>query len=157
MLFLSNILVPNRWVRANVVREKPGAFGGVQINHVDAKGAQLVDPTLEVAAFTDDQSAETELSNQTAAIPAGRESRDHNEVAITALTPGIAEGVGFAVDRGIALLHATVVAGTDKLTGGGVEDCGADGDTAFGEARARFLQRNGEHGRVIECAGHGHL
>ena len=129
---------------------------GIQINHVDTESAQPINPALKVTALTDHHRAKAKLAHQPAAIPAGRERRNHNKVAITALAAGVAEGVGFTVHRGIALLHAAVVSRADELAGG-IEDRGADGDAAFRQAGARFLERDGEHRRVIKWSCHGHF
>src|ERR1700689_5605792 len=107
-LLLANIFVPYGGVRANVICEERRTFGGIQINHIDAERTQPVRASLKVAAFADNDGAETKLAYQPAAIPAGRERRNHNKVAITALAAGVAECVRLAVHRGIALLHAEV-------------------------------------------------
>jgi len=156
-LLLANVFIPYGGVCANVIREERRAFAGIQVNHVDADRAQPVHTALKIAAFADNHSAEAKLAHQPAAIPAGRQGGNHNKVAITALAAGVAEGVGLAVDRGIALLHAAVVSGADELPGAGIEYGSADGYATFGEAGARFLQGYGEHGGVIELSCHGHL
>src|SRR6202167_773172 len=155
-LLLSNVFVPYGGVRANVICEERRTFGGIQINHIDAERTQPVRASLKVAAFADNDGAETKLAYQPAAIPAGRERRNYNKVAITALAAGVAECVRLAVHRGIALLHAAVAPGADELPGGGIEDGRADGDATFGKAGARFLQGDGEHGGGIEGC-HGRL
>src|SRR5580698_701125 len=156
-LLLANVFIPYGGVRANVIREERRAFAGIQVNHVDADRAQPVHTALKIAALADDHGAEAKLAHQPAAIPAGRQGGNHNKVAITSLAARVAEGVGFAVHGGIALLYATVVSGADEFPGGGVKDGGADGDATFGEAGAGFLQCDGEHGGVIKCVGHEHL
>jgi hypothetical protein len=54
---------------------------------------------------------------------------------------------------GIALLNAAIVSAADELTGPG-EQCGANGNAAFGEADARFVKRDCKHGLVESEVGH---
>ena len=106
----------------------------------------------EVDAFADDDGLEAELADEAGAIPAGGEGGDHDEVAVGALAAGVAEGVGFAVDGGVGLLDAAVVAAADEGAVG-AEDGGADGEAAFGEAGAGFFEGDAEHGGVVGGAG----
>jgi len=107
-------------------------------------------------ALAHDQGAEAELADEAAAVPAGGEGGDHDEVAVGALAAGVAEGVGFAVDGGVVLLDAAVVATADEGAGWGAvgaEDGGSDGETAFGEAEAGFFEGYGQHSGIV---GEGH-
>jgi len=108
----------------------------------------------EVDALAEDEGLEAELADEAAAVPAGGERGDHDEVAVGTLAPGIAEGVGFAVEARVVLLDAAVVAAADE---GSVvaEDGGTDGEATFGETDAGFFEGDGEHGGVIGCGGHG--
>ena len=96
-------------------------------------------PPEKLLAFADDDGLEAELADEAGAVPAGGERGDHDEVAVGALAAGAAEGVGFAVDGGVGLLDAAVVAAADEGAVG-AEDGGADGDAAFGEAGAGFFE-----------------
>src|SRR5262245_44959003 len=82
----------------------------MQVDHLDAVLPQPVDAALEVDRLADDDGADVELPHQAAAVPARGERRDHDLVAVAALPAGVAEGVGLAVDRRVALLHAAVAA-----------------------------------------------
>src|SRR4029434_2330495 len=73
---------------------------------------------------------------------------DHDEIAIAALTPGVAEGVGFAVHGRVAMLHAPVVAGS-KQAAVDIKDGRADRDATFRQALARFSECDSQHGCVI--------
>src|SRR5258708_33002255 len=84
-----------------------------------------------VRQFADDYGGDGELADEAAAVPAGRQSGDHDFVAISALATGAAEGVGFCVDRGIVLLDAAVVAAPQQVSLT-IEKGGADGNAAFG-------------------------
>jgi hypothetical protein len=50
-------------------------------------------------------------------------------------------------------LYAAIVAGAQEFSGG-IENCGADGNAAFGEAFAGFGDRDLEHGRVTWSGHH---
>ena len=87
----------------------------VQVDDGYAILAQPVDAAGKSAALAHDHRADAELAHQPAAIPARRQSGDHDHVAVTALAAGAAEGVGFAVNAGIAFLHAAVAAAADQV------------------------------------------
>ena len=81
---------------------------------MDAEVAEPVLAAGEVDAFADDDGLEAELADEAGAVPAGGEGGDHDEVAVGALAAGVAEGVGFAVEAGVGLLDAAVVAAADE-------------------------------------------
>src|ERR1017187_8065273 len=87
----------------------------MEVDDLYAGRAQPFHAALEVAALSDDHHAETKLPHKAAAIPAGRQRCDHAEFAIAALPPRITEGVGFAMQRRISVLHAAVVSGPKDL------------------------------------------
>ncbi len=129
----------------------------MEVDDVDAEFTEPVFAAGEVLVFADDDSLETELADEAAAIPARGERGDHDEVAIGLLAACVAEGVGFAVDAGVGLLDAAVVASADERGCSillGAEDSGADGEAAFGETGAGFFESDGEHGFVVR-RGHG--
>ncbi len=135
----ADVFVPEGGVGGDEVAHHGDAVG---VGEVDDLGAVVAEPVLaagEVDAFADDESAEVELADETGAVPAGGERGDHDEVAVGALAAGVAEGVGFAVDAGVVLLDASVVATGDEGTVG-AEDGGADGEASFGEAEAGFFE-----------------
>jgi len=152
-LCFADVFVPDGGIFLDVIGEESCTFLRVEIDDFDVERAEPVDAALECAGFTDDDAGKTELANQAAAIPAGSEGSDHSEFAIAALAAGVAEGVGFSVERGIAELHAAIVAGAEERAVF-VENGGADGDAAFGEAFAGFGDGDGEHGGGIESVFH---
>src|SRR5690606_23231461 len=150
---LTDVLVPHPRIRRDPVAEHGDALGVGEIDHLDAVLAQPVVATLEVDRFAHHHGADPELLHQPAAIPARRERGDHDRVAVGTLAAGLAEGVGFAMDGRVAFLHAAVVAAAEQ---GAVfaEQRRADGNSAFGQAKAGFGNGGGEHGAVVGC-GHG--
>lgn len=147
-LFESDILVPDFRKVAYVCGKEIHAVGGVEVDDLHSQRAQPFDAALKIAAFANDHCAEAKLAHQSAAIPTGREGGNHDEVAVGALAAGIAKRVGFRVQRGISILHAAIVARAEQ-TAGGVENGGADGNSAFGQALARFSQSLGQHARGV--------
>src|SRR5260370_40838779 len=86
------------------------AFGGVEVDDLDAIFAEPVDAAVEVGGLADDHGGDAELADEAAAIPAGRQGGDHNFFAIAALTASTAKSVGFSVDGWIVFLHTAGVA-----------------------------------------------
>src|SRR6266478_6516177 len=105
----ADIFIPNGRIFADVSGQEIDAIGGMQIDHVDAIFAKPVDATLEVDRFSDDYGWNGELADQTAAIPTRRQCGDHDLVAISALAPRAAEGVGFTVDARVVLLNPPIM------------------------------------------------
>ena len=153
-LLLADVFVPDFGVSPDVGGEEADAFVRIKIDDNYAEGAEPVDAALESARFADDDAREAELADQATAIPAGSKGGDHGEFAVAALAASVAEGVGFAVERRVAVLHAAIVAGTDEVSLF-VENRGADGDAAFGEAFAGFGDGHGEHRSRIKGMRHG--
>ena len=145
--------MPDGGIFLNVGGEEGDAFLGVEVEDFDVEGAEPVDAALEGAGFADDDAGESELANEAAAVPAGRECGDHGQFAVAALASGVAEGVGFSVEGWVVILYAAIVAGAEEGSVF-VEDGGADGDAAFGESFAGFGDGDGEHGVVVESVWH---
>ena len=145
--------MPDGGTFLDVVGEESDALLGIEVDDFDVEGAKPVDAALESAAFADDDARESELADEAAAVPAGRESGNHGQFAVAALAAGVAEGVGFSVHGWIAILYAAIVAGADESSLF-IENGGADGDAAFGESFAGFGDGDGEHGVVVEQVGH---
>ena len=95
--------------------EQRSALFGIEVDHLHAERAQPLHSALKVAALADHHRSEAKLPYQPAAIPARRECSDHDEIAIAALASGVAEGIGFAVHGGIAILHAPVMTSADEM------------------------------------------
>src|SRR5215813_3297914 len=109
-LLLADVFIPDGRIRANVVSEELKAFFGVEVDDFDAKRAKPIYATLEIAAFTQNHFLKTKLADESTAIPARSKCRDHDEIAVAALAAGVAESIGFAVERRIAKLNASIVA-----------------------------------------------
>lgn len=140
----ADVFVPNGRVGGDVGGEEGDAFGGVEVDDLDAELAEPVDAAAEVLALADDETAEAELADEAGAVPAGGEGGDHGDGAVAALAAGAAEGVGLGMGAGVAILHAAVVAGGDEAAVGVVER-GTDGKAALVEAEAGFVKGGNEH------------
>jgi len=145
--------VPDGGIFFDVSGEEGDAFLGVEVDDFDVEGAEPVDAALEGAGFADHDASESELADEAAAVPAGRERGDHGQFAVAALASGVAEGVGFSVEGGIVILYAAIVTGAEEGSVF-VEDRGADRDAAFGESFAGFGEGDGEHGVRVESVWH---
>src|SRR5262249_53273407 len=110
----------------------------MQIDHAHAVFPQPVNAALEIHRLADDDGADVELPHQTAAIPARGQRCYHDLVAVAALPAGIAESVGFAMHRRVALLHAAVVTAARDATLR-VGQAGADGNAALRMAELGLL------------------
>ena len=115
------------------------AFGIVEVDDVDAAFAEPVNAALECFGFADYDCADTELTDETAAIPARGERRSHYRVAIASLPAGLAKGISLTVDRGVILLYAAIVPAAEEIPFP-VEECRSDRNTALGCARGGPLQ-----------------
>jgi len=73
----SDVFVPDGGIFLDVGGEEGDAFLGVEVEDFDVEGAEPVDAALEVAGFADDDASESELADEAAAVPAGRERGDH--------------------------------------------------------------------------------
>ena len=105
----ADIFIPNGGIFADVSGQEIDAIRGMQVDDVDAIFAKPVDAALEVDRFSDDYGRNAELADQTAAIPTRRQCGDHDLVAIGALAPRAAEGVGFTVDARVVLLNPPIM------------------------------------------------
>jgi hypothetical protein len=129
----ADIFVPDRWITRNVVCEQLDAFVRVGIEDFGPVFAEPFDAALKIHRLADDYSADAELADEAAAIPTGGEGGHHDFVAVGALAAGFAESIGLAVDGGIAFLDPAIVAAPQEFSFA-IEERGADGDSAFGEA-----------------------
>ena len=144
MLVDADVLVPKCGIQADEGSEQVDAFLGMQIDNLHTILTEPVDATGEIDGFAHDDGGNGELADQAAAIPARGESGDHDFVAVGALAAGAAEGIGFGVDGGVVVLDAAVVALGEEISLA-VEEGGADGNAALGEAEAGFGESDGEH------------
>ena len=128
----------------NVSGQEVNAFGGVEVNHDDAIFAEPVNAAAKVNGLSDNHGGDSELTDETAAIPTRGQGGDHDFVTIGALTPGAAEGIGFAVDGGIVILDAAVVAASQEVSLE-IEQGRADRYAALREALASFGEGDMQH------------
>src|SRR5579871_1172274 len=143
-LLLADVLVPDVRMLCNVAFKQFAAGEVVEVDHLDAVFAQPVEAAREGAAFAHYERANAKLPDETAAIPAGRERSDHNEVAIAFLAASAAEGIGFAMHAGVALLHPPVMPAAHEFAIAG-EERGSDGDAALNQAIPRLFQCHCQH------------
>src|SRR5262249_7937670 len=129
-LLFADVLVPDLGVGRDVAGEHVDALARVEIDDLDPVLAEPVDAAWKVDRLPDDDRTDAELADQPAAVPAGRQRRDHDRVAIASLPAGIAESVGLAVHRRVVLLDAPVVASPEQPALG-VEERAADRDAAL--------------------------
>src|SRR2546427_11613349 len=136
-LLFADVLVPDFGMGRDVLREHVDALARIEVEHLDAVLSQPVEAAREVDRLADDHRPDAELAHEPAAVPAGRQRRHHDLVAVASLATGVAEGVGLAVHRGIVLLDATVVASPEQPALS-VEQRAADRDAALGQPLARL-------------------
>ncbi len=103
---------------------------------------------FEVDRFTDYHRADIELPDQTRAIPAGRQCRHQNLVAIVGLATGFTKGVGFAVDGRVVVLHPAIAAASEQIAMS-VEQRRADRYAAFIKTGLRFGERHSQHVCIV--------
>ena len=147
-LLLADVFVPDVGFLGDELFEKVDAFLGVKVDHADAVFDEPVEAAAEGDGLADDDGSDLELADEAAAIPAGGEGGDHDFVAVGALAAGFAEGVGFTVDAGVGLLDAAVAASGEQGAGAVEESC-PDGDAAFVQAEAGFVDGDAEHGAAL--------
>src|SRR5258708_38374782 len=69
---LSNVFVPDFRIRLNILAQQSDTFRGIEIDYMNAQGAQPFHAALKIPALPDDHSFETELPHHSAAIPTRR-------------------------------------------------------------------------------------
>src|SRR5262249_44707328 len=136
-LLLPKVFMPDLRMCRDVAGEQGSTLFPVQVDHLHSQRSQPFHATLEITALAHDDRAKAKLADQSAAIPAGREGSDHDEIAIAALPPGVSESIGLAVHGWVAMLHAPVVPGSEQAAFG-IEDGGANGNAAFGQPFTGF-------------------
>src|SRR5690606_9900250 len=152
----ADVLVPHVRVGGDPVAKHADALGVVEVDDLNALFAQPLVPALEVDRLAHHHRADAELPDQATAVPARRERGHHDGVAVGALAPGLAEGIGLAVHGRIVFLHPAVVA-TAEQGAVAAEQGRADRDAALGEALAGFLDGNGQQAAVIDAHGRGQV
>src|SRR5205085_9470851 len=96
----------------------------------DAIFMQPVDAATKIYRFADHYGADSELSNQAAAIPAGRQRGHHDFVAVGTLAAGTAERISLSVNRRIIFLNPSIMPAAEQLPVT-IKESGADRDTAL--------------------------
>src|SRR5438067_1279766 len=110
----ADVFVPEVWMFGDERAEHVDAFLRSEVDNLDSALAKPIDPALEVDRLADHDLADSELADESAAVPAGGEGCDHDLVAVVALPAGVPEGVCFAVDGRIVVLDAAVVSASEK-------------------------------------------
>lgn len=147
-LVYADVFMPDFGVGGDVSVEQVDAVLRGEIDYCDAESAKLLEAALKGHGLSYNDGTKSELTDKAAAVKAGSEGCDHDEVAIRALPSGVAKGIGFAVQAGISLLNAAVMAAADQ---GAVraENGGSDRDATLRQAPSGFFECNGKHGSVV--------
>ena len=143
-LLFADVFIPDLGMSLDIVGKQIDAFLRGEVVDLESVFAKPVDASLEGLAFSDNDTAESELADESGAIPAGCECGDHDEVAVGALASGVAEGIGFSMRGRIVLLNAAVVARSEQGAVGAEDGC-ADRNPAFGESFSGLVDGHGEH------------
>src|SRR5262249_34481786 len=133
-LALPDILVPQLRPRPNELAHHLDAIWRSEVHDAHAILAKPVEAAGEIDGVADDERADPELAHEPAAVPAGREGRREDLVAIGLLAARLPKGVGLPVNRGIPLLDPAVPPAAEQAPIR-VEERGADGHASFREAR----------------------
>ena len=125
------------------VPEEGPAVLVIELHHLDAEFGEPVMPTREVRGLANDECTDLELSNEPAAVPAGRERRHHHAIGVVSSPARVAERRRLGMGRGIVILNPAVMPAAEKSSVALEEGC-ADRDPALGEPCAGFLQGHRE-------------
>src|SRR6266853_1505041 len=93
----SNIFVPNLGISPDILTQQRGALRRIEIKDSYAKRAQPLHAALKSAALSNHNRTESKLPDQSTAIPARRQRRNHGQASIAALASRVAEGIGLSV------------------------------------------------------------
>src|SRR6266851_4073393 len=115
-LFFADIFSPDFRVIGHIFGEHVDAFVRVGVEHFGAVFAQPIDAAAEIYGLADNYGANAKLADQAAAVPAGRQGRDHDFVAVSSLPARFAKRVRFAMRGRIALLNSAVVAPSQQFS-----------------------------------------
>jgi hypothetical protein len=138
---------------SDVAFQQQPAILVIEVDDFHTVVTKPIETARESAAFANDNGAEAKLSYKAAAIPAWRERRNHNQVPVASLAARAAKCIRFAVDAGVTLLHAAVVATADKFSPT-CKDSPTDRNSSFGTTQARFINRYLEHLLALRSIHH---
>src|SRR5215831_14183460 len=120
----------------------------MKVNDLDAILAQPGESALKAYGLSHHDRSDSKLTDQAAAIPARREGRDHDFVAIGSLAAGPAKRIGFPMRRRVAFLHPAIVALAEECPIA-CEQSSADGNSSFRKARVSFRESALQHLGVL--------
>src|SRR6185295_16686393 len=133
----------------DVACQKLYALPGREIDHNHSVFFQPIDGAGKVGRLSYDNRADSELSNQPAAVPARSKRRHHDRVTIAPLSSGFPKRVCLAVDRRIVFLHAAVVPAPQKIPRA-IEQRRANRYSTLRETLTRLFNRHSKHRLIIE-------
>src|SRR5262245_55572381 len=110
---------------------------------------QPVEASGEVDRLARHERPDPELPDEPAAVPAGRERRHQDRVAVALPPPGAPERVGLAVHRGVSMLDPPVVPAPEEAATA-VEQGRADGDPSLGQAEAGLVNGDLQEGAIVD-------
>src|SRR5208282_3791047 len=114
----------------------------------DAVFAEPIDPAAEIHRFAHDNGPNPKLTDQPAAIPAGRERRGHDFVAVTLLAPRFAKRIRLAMHGRVVVLHSAVVAAPQKFSLA-IKQSRANRNSAFGKSGLCFTDSRFEQRQIV--------
>jgi hypothetical protein len=150
---LPYIFLPNLWILCNIVRQHADARFLVQIHHFDSVFPQPVDSPAKAPRFPHDYRADPKLPDQSAAIPARRQCRYHDLVAVSSLSARFPECIRFRVSRRIALLHPPVMSSSQNPSLTIKKGC-PNRYPALAPPRFRFFDCHLQHLRITQSSHH---
>src|SRR5580704_14279607 len=137
----ADVFVPQYRVLRDKVAQHLHTFFRRKINHFDSVFLKPVDSPTKIHGLADNHDSDSELANQSAAIPAWRKRRHHDFVAIAFLAPRSAQRIGLPMRRRIAILHSAVVPAPQEFPGV-IEKSRADRNPALREPTLRLFDRS---------------
>src|SRR6476620_3991876 len=112
----TDIFVPHGRVFLNVAGHHFDTFLRVHFNNFDSVCTKPFDAAGKILGLADDHSADVKLPDQSAAVPARGEGRDHRLITVISLAASLAKRVRLTVNRRIVVLNTTVVTASEDLS-----------------------------------------
>src|SRR5688572_1733303 len=113
---LPDVFIPHFGIFSDVIGQHSYALLRLQINNLDPVSSQPLNASGKILRLSHDHHADLELTDQTAAIPAGSERCYHHLVPVATLPAGFAESVRLGVHGRVIVLHPAIVSGSKKFT-----------------------------------------